>query len=206
MNGSSNGPVSASVGLLLAVANQLLLAALPGLLLIAWLLLFARREVELRDPLLRLLAIAALSFQLFASTWNPELGAYQDWDLFAIAGVFLTLLGAAALTRLPGAEARAGRAALPVLLLCGVLTASWVTSNARRVVEVDALHDDAHYRSALRYERAGETEAAERELREALRVNPRNANAAMGLATLLRRDGREEEARRLLERLSSGSD
>ena len=70
----------------MAQANELALVALPGLLALLGVVLFARRQVDGKDPFLRFLVISTVFVQLFASTWNPELGAYADWDLFSVAG------------------------------------------------------------------------------------------------------------------------
>jgi hypothetical protein len=184
---------------LAAQANQLLLAGLPGMLVLAWIAGFARREVDTTDPFLRFLGIGALSLQLFASTWNPELGAYTDWDLFAVSGFSLVLLAAYALVRLPVSDRRIAGAALPAWTLAVLLATSWVTSNALRTHEVDALHDDAHFRAALRHQRGGATDAALRDLQEAVRINPRNGPATLACADLLWSRGEGARASALLE-------
>lgn len=114
-----------------AVANQQLLVAPLGWPL-ALALLVARRPAGLwRDPRFVYLLLAATTTLLFASLWNPDLGARQDWDLLAIGAVPAAALAAyLVVTLVPrGADRR-----YCGLLLLGVQlfhTGLWVASNSQ---------------------------------------------------------------------------
>ena len=182
-----------------AQANELALVALPGLLALLGAVLFARRKVDGKDPFLRFLVISTVCVQLFASTWNPELGAYADWDLFAVAGLFYALLGAYTLAKFAGDRETLCHAGGTIVAVCLVLTGSWVASNATRHVEVDALHDDAHLRSGYRHVKQGRLEAALAEFEEVLRINPRNGDGLLALGRAHWDRGERERARPLFE-------
>ncbi len=115
--------------------NQLWLAALPAIIA----LLFAALRPGGGDGERRpggevgFALTAAISLQCFALFWNPDLGAFKDWDLFAAAGLGWTF---AALVLL----SRRGVPARPVLVfaLCGLLfTVPWLVGNHLEAVEVD---------------------------------------------------------------------
>ena len=114
-----------------AVANQQVLVAPLGWPL-ALALLLARRPAGLwRDPRFAYLLLAATTTLLFASLWNPDLGARQDWDLLAIGAVPAAALGAyLVVTLVPrGADRRyCGLLLLSVQLFH---TGLWVASNSQ---------------------------------------------------------------------------
>ena len=123
-----------------AVWNQLVLTALPGLLAIL-VALWQRFASGPGEPLLdargRFLVAFAACGQFLALTWNPDLGAYRDWDLFAVVGLGYAALGAYLVARVPGAA----RAALPIVVACGFLNAAWIHHNARQQTPVVDHHD-----------------------------------------------------------------
>jgi hypothetical protein len=75
------------------VANECLRTAWPGLVLVIGLAPTAWRRGWLRKPTVVFWIIAATAFQVFALTWNSDLGYHRDWDLFAVVGLGWTGLG-----------------------------------------------------------------------------------------------------------------
>ncbi|MCU0727307.1 MAG: hypothetical protein MUE73_16230 [Planctomycetes bacterium] len=205
---------------LLGVLNLLLLGAPVGLPLI---LLF-RRE-WLRDPLLRFAAVAAVPFVLFPLLWNVSYPLRYDWDLFAAAGVPLTLLGATAFLR-----REPGRAALLALVTVSIATflprilsehgdartarhAAGVFAGVyrsvgserarrweRRFDELDASRAEANHRAALVALGEGRVEDAERLCRAALAREPDHHGALVSLGMALRAMDRTGESRTALWR------
>jgi hypothetical protein len=191
------------------LANEILLVSLPGLLTIAGAALAGVRRDAWRDPLLRFLALGALFTHVFAATWNSEIGAYRDWDLFSITGLFDSLLGAYLLLSYVPARADVAAVAAPVLVLAAALTGSWISSNAHRVVAVPSHHDRAHLQAGLLARWAGNEEAARRDFEQVIRLDARNARALFELGTSLWNDGDRTNALPLLRRfleVESGTD
>jgi hypothetical protein len=115
--------------------NQLWLAALPAILVLLLVMLCRGKGEGSRIPgnLAAFAFTVAISLQCFALCWNPDLGAYKDWDLFAAAGLGWTF---AALVLV--ARRRVTARPILVLALCGLLfTIPWVLGNHLQAVEVD---------------------------------------------------------------------
>lgn len=114
--------------------NQLWLCALAGALGVA-LALLHRGPAGNRGPRgeTAFAVTSAVMLQCFALCWNPDLGAFKDWDLFAAAGLGWAF---AALVLLARRRVPAG--AVLVITLCGLLfTVPWVLGNHLEAVEVD---------------------------------------------------------------------
>jgi hypothetical protein len=88
---------------------------------------------------LTVVAVAAISTFLFSITWNPDLGASNDWDLLSLAGIPLSLLAGGLLAvRWPEDAEERPRPYVRTLVYCGgVLLAvaawhalSWLLANA----------------------------------------------------------------------------
>lgn len=94
------------------VDEQLLLS--PGALLVAALVVAARPRL-LRDPELAFLALAALGWLGFSFVWNPDLGAFDDWDIFGAMGFVLSAFAALVVHR--GIGGSSGSRALAMLTL-----------------------------------------------------------------------------------------
>ena len=160
------------------IANQWLLVSLPASLAALAALRTAGRSLPWRDPLLGFLAAASLGLHLFAATWNAEIGAYHDWDLFASMGLIDALLGARMLL-LANRDGQAVLAAgLPIAALGLALTGAFIWSNATREVIVpgrEQIHAYSHIQKARQLRDAGEVGAAAQELDGALRVAPGDA-------------------------------
>ena len=92
-----------------AVANQIALMGPGAALAIA---AFAGRSLWKPGPLATLSAAGA-GWLAFVLLWNPDLGAWRDWDLFAASGWWLTAL-AAALCLDEEADARAAWLLMPI--------------------------------------------------------------------------------------------
>jgi hypothetical protein len=157
------------------IGNQWLLVSLPGTLAALAGVVLARGQISWRDPLLGFLAAASLGVHAFAATWNAEIGAYNDWDLFSSMGLIDALLGARVLL-LASRDSRALLAAgLPIATLGLLLTGAFIWSNATREVLVpgrDTVHAYAHMTSARALREAGAHDAAAASLQDALRENP----------------------------------
>ena len=185
------------------IANQWLLVSLPSTLAALAALRIAGRSFAWRDPLVGFLAMGSLGLHLFAATWNAEIGAYQDWDLFASMGLIDALLGARMLL-LASRDSRVVLAAgLPVAALGLALTAAFIWSNANREVIVpgrDQIHAYAHLEKASELLDAGAASAAGHHLDDALRLSPADPSLLFARARLAWEANDPGQAEALLER------
>jgi Flp pilus assembly protein TadD len=205
---------------LLGVLNLLLLGAPVGLPL----LLIFRRGL-LQSPLPRFAAVAALPFVMFLLVWNVSFPLRYDWDLFAAAGVPLTLLGVMAFPRRP--EDRSVLLALVVVSLAtfaarvlrehgdrevarttarvfadvyGPLDSAAAERWGRRAEELDTTRAEADHRRALAALEEGRLEDAERLCRAVLAREPDHHGALVSLGMALRAMERTSESRAVLAR------
>jgi len=120
---------------LLDALNQLWLTALPAILALLLAVRYRGGGEEEQKPRgeAGFALTAAISLQCFALCWNPDLGAYKDWDLFAAAGLGWTFAALVLLSR-----RRVPARPILILALCGLLfTIPWVLGNHFLAVEVD---------------------------------------------------------------------
>ena len=120
------------------VQQQLLVAPLSlAACALAWLAFRGRWQAARRE--IALVAVAAASALLFSVTWNPDLGASQDWDLLSLPAIPLGLLAGALLAsgwpfeREPGARPHAATLAYAGSVLVaaqGWHTLAWLLANA----------------------------------------------------------------------------
>ncbi len=120
-----------------AVGNELLLLAPVGITLAALLPLATRRGERRREPGTPVLLLACAGVLAFVFAYNPDmmvadpgLGVLNEWDLFSLAGVPLTLFGAWTLCAAvaPGEERDAlGLSASVVSIVHGI---PWLLLNA----------------------------------------------------------------------------
>ncbi len=112
------------------LVNEHLMVAPIVLPLLVLLVLYYRRRVPWRDPVLWALALGAGGLLLFACTFYPDLSAATDWDLFAAAALPYTLLTGFLFTRAVP-EGGGKRYAGAVLLVAAAMHAGmWVLQNA----------------------------------------------------------------------------
>jgi tetratricopeptide (TPR) repeat protein len=115
------------------VLNQILLVT-PAALLALPLLIRSRRDERVADPATsptdRFLAAAAAVPVAFALIANPEVGAFRDWDVFALPGLALNAWVAARVASAGGARQRSVSAAAIVVSACALHTIAWTSLNA----------------------------------------------------------------------------
>jgi len=179
--------------------NQILLTSLPGVMALGFVGLFGRGSLDLRDRTVRFLGLVTVFLQVFALTWNPDLGAYRDWDLFSLMGLAYALWGGYALVNVLTPRERVRSVGLVLVVLSAVMTGSWVVSNARRAFPVEDRAEAAHVWLGNTEARRGQLEDAIEHYRRALRLNPQNAGAHLSLAEAYRIVGDLEEAARHFE-------
>lgn len=122
------------------------------------------------DPAVPLLAGAALPYVLYSVLWNPGLGPYWDWDLFATASAPLTLLGALLLVRTVADPRALGFGAV-------VLTAA---SLAHALPLIGAHTQSSHFVDVKRPEQPEATIPADLLLRDRLDIGAPADEAAHG--------------------------
>jgi hypothetical protein len=124
-----------SAGHLVAILNQVVLVALPGVLALAYVAIFYRDQIDLRDPFLHFLVLVASFFQIFAATWNPNIGPYKDFDLFSVVGLGYGLLGAYLLTRIRTSTSGPRRAGIVIMTFSLIQSSTFIVSNHGPLVE-----------------------------------------------------------------------
>jgi len=184
------------------IANQLLLTSLSPLLVIAALAPAMRSHPApfSGDARLSFLVLGAGFLHLFAISWNAENGAYNDWDLFALAGFFDAMIAARLVQRLLVDDARRVGLALPAVVLGFALTAGFVWANATRTLELPAGHARAHLRLGAAHSEAGRTAQALGEFEEALRIAPDEAEVVYAVGSQWWNAGDRERGESLLRR------
>jgi len=184
---------------LVDVLNELVLTSLPGVMALGFVGFFHYRKVDLGDCFLRFLLLSAVFLQVFAISWNSDLGAYRDWDLYAIMGFGYALLGAYVLVQTVPNRQQVQYVGLIFIVLSLSLSGTWVIYNARHRVPVNAGHDVAHVVLGNEQARQGRLNEAIRNYQEALRINPYNAIAHMNLGEAYWRKGNTQKARHHFE-------
>lgn len=192
---------------LLQVANQYALVA-PAVLLSLGLSLAAFRSGLGTD--LTLLAAGA-PLALFTLTFNPAIGAFRDWDAFALPAIPLTLLAARWLVRVYEYD-RLARAVAVVAVASIAHTASWVAVNAnaaaserrfeRLIGEAGISRLARAYGAesiAARYRETGRLDDALRAFEAAVAYDPDNGRYHVGRAYVLSLTGNTAEAERALQ-------
>jgi hypothetical protein len=127
------------------IQEQLRLAPLALIICVAVLLASRRRRPgsspssRQQAAALTVVAVAAISTFIFSITWNPDLGASNDWDLLSLSGIPLALLAGGLLAlRWPADTEGRPRPYATTVVYCGsVLLAvatwhalSWLLANA----------------------------------------------------------------------------
>ncbi len=193
------------------VINAHLLSAPMGLLLCLCVGAIVPQGIDRSDAFLGFLGTAAICCLVFAAVFNPEIGAFRDWDLFSISSVPFALLGAYLLTRGVGPEAqRAVAWTVTVVALCHL--APWVGVNAsqdRALARFEGIlaagerlsvHALGSSYDELRgyYERQGDPSRALGVAQEAFDASPKHARYLANLVRLLRETGQSERVEKVL--------
>jgi tetratricopeptide (TPR) repeat protein len=184
------------------IANQLALTSLAPLLVIVALVpaMRSRGVAQVCDAHVRFLALGAGFLHLFALTWNAENGAYNDWDLFALAGFFDAMLAARLVQRALPDDAQRVALALPAVALGFALAAGFVWANHTRTLALPSGHAAAHLRKGAADVEAGRTVSALREFEAALRIAPENVEALYAVGSRLWNTGNRGRSVVLLRR------
>jgi tetratricopeptide (TPR) repeat protein len=180
------------------VINGQLLAFPIGLPLCLLVLAGVGARVWWSDPAAAFLGAASAGFLAFSTLFNPEIGAFRDWDLSSISAVPLATLAAYLLARhVPqSAQGAAGWIATAVALFH---LFPWLGVNAddRRSVERFETLLEGESRLSLHalgasydelrgyHERQGNHGAALRAARHAFRLHPRHARYLSNVLRLL---------------------
>jgi tetratricopeptide (TPR) repeat protein len=130
-----------SIAHLLDFINHQLLVSPIGLILCLGVLVWFRRRGSLGGAALKFLALVTACLFAFALLVDPKLGYARDWDLFASAGLGISLLGvyllmSALRTERPATQTSAplvtdlGRLTLALTVTSLVFTLPWLAINA----------------------------------------------------------------------------
>ncbi len=193
------------------VVNLHLLSAPMGLLLCLCVATAARQGIAWGDARLGFLGLAAIGCLAFTLVFNPEIGAFRDWDLFSVSSVPFALLGAYLLTRGVGPEAQRV-AAWTVVVVALFHLIPWVGVNADRdraldrfrgILEAEerlSVHALGSSYDELRsyYERQGDPVRALGAAQEAFDASPRHARYLGNVVRLLRETGRSDRVEAVL--------
>ncbi len=117
---------------LLDFVNHQLLISPVGAALLVGLAVFFRKAIAFKDSSLKFLLCFLLCLLAFALLVDPKLGYARDWDLFASAGLSVTLLGSYLLLRLAKREnaEELGRITLALVVTAAISTGPWILVNA----------------------------------------------------------------------------
>ena len=187
------------------VINALLLTAPMALPLCLCVVLMLRRRIDWRDAPLAFIGWAAISYLAFDALFNPEIGAFRDWDLSGVAGIPVALLGAYLLTRSVGPETQR-RAAWTVAAVSLLVLIPWIWVNAdsdRALQRFETIlrggdrlsvHALGSSYDELRghYERRGDPLRALGAAEGAFEAHPRHPRYLSNVVRLLRRTGRAD--------------
>jgi Flp pilus assembly protein TadD len=166
---------------LLDILDELLLTAVPVLILLPVFLTSKIRRETLGERRVLFTLAAIPGALMFITLLDPKLGYASDWDLFASAGLVLTIAATALLSKSPRlASGRGERVALAATCLLAFLSYAAVNSSYDRSIDrqVDVL-SIAGERGGIGFESMGnylnyqgDTQMAERMWRRAANVMP----------------------------------
>ena len=170
------------------------------------------RRFQWRDPTDTMLFLAAAPLVAFTVLFNPEIGAFRNWDVFALPALPLTLLAGRWLGR-AYAGVETSRIAVSVVVIASLVhTASWVGLNANadaaaarfdHNVQEGANSDHARSHGAgslADYHREeGRLDESLAAFRAASRYGPYNSRYYVAQAYILNLMGRKGDAERVLE-------
>lgn len=187
---------------LLDIVDELLLTAIPVLILLPVFVLskIGRKTLSERRVLFTLAALPGAL--MFMTLLDPKLGYASDWDLFASAGLVLTIAATVLLSKSPRLTLNlGGRVALAATCLLAFLSYAAVNTSYDKSIDrqVDIL-SIAGERGGIGFESMGnylnylgDTQMAERMWRRAAKVIPHRRTYS-NLGQLMVSQGRFEEA------------
>ncbi|MCK4857473.1 MAG: tetratricopeptide repeat protein [candidate division Zixibacteria bacterium] len=193
---------------LLDIGNQLLLTAVPALILLVSLLIYRRRVGLAWDWHLAFLVAALPGAIAFICLLDPKLGYASDWDLFASTGVVLSLLVLSIYAATEQVQlSRLGKTLLSAAALACFLSYAVVNSDyeqsIERQVEILSIYGE---RGGTGFETMGnhlnqedKTELAERMWKKAAALLPHRRTYS-NLGQLMLDQGRLTEARFYIEK------
>lgn len=73
------------------ILNEIILTSLPAFLLLPF-VIFSKEKINKKDPYFLFFLIISIFLFIFSTTWNPDLGAYYDWDLFSFISLGYIML------------------------------------------------------------------------------------------------------------------
>ncbi len=181
-----------------AVINQVMISGLPGVLTI-FVLFLKRKRIGIEDKFLQFLIVSVFFLQIFAATWNPDLGAYKDWDLFAVTGIGYTILGSYLFIKnLNNDEVR--RWGLVIAAISFTLSGSWVVGNSLAAdlhditYDTTISHNKSHQHLGGMFAEQQKYREATRHYKEAVRIDPKDSISYANLGQTLRMEGKRNEA------------
>lgn len=120
-----------SLSQLLDIFNEHLLVSPIGLiLLLAIVVIFGLKKIELRDRTFQFLVIVMLFQLAFPFLIDPDLGVVRDWDLFSFTALGYTLLGIYLFLKLVQDERRIRYIGTVLVFTSFLSTLPWVIVNA----------------------------------------------------------------------------
>jgi tetratricopeptide (TPR) repeat protein len=201
-----------SFGHIVQILNQYALVA-PATLICIGLL---ATGFDRHDPRDVMLLLAAGPLVVFTVLFNPAIGAFRDWDAFALPALPLTLLSVRCFIRgySNGSSFRA--AAILVVALSAVHTGAWACVNANASVferRFDHLVREASISKLARaygaaslaahYRDTGRLTEALTAFKDASRYDPANGRYHVGMAYVMNMSGDRAGAVEALERAQS---
>lgn len=173
-----------SLAHLLDFVNHQLLISPVGVALLPVFLISFRKRINPRDRAAGFLASVAVCSIAFALFVDPKLGYARDWDLFAFAGLGVTLLSLHLLLEAvrSGTVRKLGNLTLALAATALVSTMPWILVNAyqqKAVARLEDLLKIDHQRAAHGYETLacvfrdkGDHSTAARFWKKAIAINP----------------------------------
>lgn len=167
---------------LLDIVNELLLLSPAGVILILASLLTSFRDADIGSPRISFLMLAAGFGFVFHFTFDPELGAARDWDMFAITSLGYTVLGVCLLLNLSGKSESLKYASLIVVCTSVLSLVPWITLNCseaksvrryRDVLELDPLKSrTGHFTLTDYFGKRGMWKEVEEEIQRQYEIYP----------------------------------
>lgn len=202
-----------SVGHITDVVNAHLLSAPMGIILCLCIIPFTLpyRILSIEKSQI-FLGSAAIIFLMLTFLFNPEIGAFRDWDLFSLSALPVLLLGASLLARFTR-EAIQWEVSWIVGIISLVHLIPWIGVNAnvdRAISRFEMILKDGSRLSIhalgasydeLRseYERRGNMYRALKAAENSLEANPEHTRYLANVIRLLQKTGQRKQVQQVLE-------